>query len=252
MRLVEDVYCYPWQGQGNNCNSYALRYFVDGVARYALIDPGLTTVPMPIVNGGRIVGVGQEPGREALLAELRADGIEPESVNLVINTHAHSDHCESSLWWKETYGSLVAVHEAEQGFYALSVRGRAAPNMGSREKEDDAAPDLFLGEGELLLGKPQAAVLQVLHTPGHSPGGISIYWSDRRVLIVGDLIFYRSVGRTDLPGGSITKMREGIRRLSQLDVEHLLTGHAYGHPGVISGRNEVEVNFRYVLAAVLP
>jgi len=75
---------------------------------------------------------------------------------------------------------------------------------------------------------------------------VTIYWPDRQVLIAGDCIFYRSTGRADLPGGDPLILRQTIERLSKLEIEYLLSGHAYGHPGIISGREEVQDNFRYV------
>lgn len=248
MQLVEDVFCYSWQGEGNNCNSYALRYQVDGKACYALIDPGHRVVPVPIVSGGRLAGIRQEPGVDSLLSRMKADGIDPKQIGLVINTHAHGDHCESSLWWKSEHDALVAVHESETtGYKNAVIRGAGT----SRVDEDLLEPDLFLQEGELVLGLQEAADLQVIHTPGHSPGSVSIYWPARKVLIVGDLIFYRSVGRTDLGGGSMTQLRDSIDRLSRLDVEYLLTGHAYGHSGIISGKSNIIQNFRYILVSML-
>ncbi|MDO8669987.1 MAG: hypothetical protein Q7O66_00970, partial [Dehalococcoidia bacterium] len=89
MQLTDNVFCYTWQGQGNNCNSYALKYMVDGGVRYALVDPGHFTVPVPVSNGRTIVSVRQEPGLEALLSSLQNDGIDPGEVGMVINTHGH-------------------------------------------------------------------------------------------------------------------------------------------------------------------
>jgi glyoxylase-like metal-dependent hydrolase (beta-lactamase superfamily II) len=106
--------------------------------------------------------------------------------------------------------------------------------------------DLFLDEGTLELGKSKAVVLKVFHSPGHTPGHVTIYWPDRQVLIAGDCIFYRSTGRADLPGGDPLILRQSIERLSKLEIEYLLSGHAYGHPGIISGREEVQDNFRYI------
>lgn len=249
MQLTDNVYGYSWRGEGNNCNTYALQYFVDSVARYALIDPGLRVVPVPMSNGRSFTGLRQEPALDMLLSSLKADGIDPAAVQMIINTHAHGDHCESSLWWKENQGALVALHEADSDHFAKAMRSNQ--KQPSRVP-NGTQPDLLLGEGELRLGNPDPHVLQVFHTPGHSPGSISLYWPERKVLIVGDLIFYRSVGRTDFPGGSITKMADNIRRLSELEVEHLLTGHAYGHPGIISGEQEVENNFRYIISYILP
>ena len=93
--------------------------------------------------------------------------------------------------------------------------------------------------------------MDCFHSPGHSPGHITIYWPDKKVLIAGDVIFYRSTGRVDLPGGSAKTLRQSIERLSQLDIEYLLCGHPYGHPGIIRGKAAVQENFEFIKKNIL-
>jgi glyoxylase-like metal-dependent hydrolase (beta-lactamase superfamily II) len=71
------------------------------------------------------------------------------------------------------------------------------------------------------------------------------------VLIAGDLIFYRSTGRVDLPGGDARALKASIERLSRLDIEYVLCGHAYGHSGLIEGAEEVRSNFEFLLDHLL-
>jgi hydroxyacylglutathione hydrolase len=105
------------------------------------------------------------------------------------------------------------------------------------------APVIDLTEGTLNLGTDEKRIsLEIFLTPGHSPGSISIYWPDKKVLITGDLIFYGGVGRTDFPGGSITTLKQSIERLSALDVEFLLPGHSTELGSVVEGRDKVERN----------
>jgi len=75
---------------------------------------------------------------------------------------------------------------------------------------------------------------------------VTIYWPERRLLIAGDCIFYRSTGRADLPGGDARQLGQTIEKLSKIDIEHLLCGHPYGHPGIISGKEEVQENFNFI------
>lgn len=105
-------------------------------------------------------------------------------------------------------------------------------------------PFVYLVEGDLILGKENRINLQVLHTPGHSPGSLSFYWPDSKVLIPGDVIFYGSVGRTDFPGGSITILKQSIEKLSKLEVEYLLPGHSTEYGSIIEGKERVERNFQ--------
>jgi len=218
MKIFEDFYAYPWQGNDNNCNSYVFSGLLEK-GKHVLVDPGHLVTPYY-----------REAGLERLLAGMARDGLSGSSIGLVILTHSHPDHSESAITLRSEHQALVALHEADEpAFCALG--GRA---------------DLFLNEGSLALGTAQPTILKIYHSPGHTPGHVTIFWPDRRLLIAGDCIFYRSTGRTDLPGGDTSALARSIDKLSQLDIEHLLCGHAYGNPGMISGRDEVRDNFRYI------
>lgn len=218
MKLFENFYAYPWKGNDNNSNSYVFAGVLDG-GRHVVIDPGHLVTPYY-----------REAGLERLLIEMALDGLTNTSIGLVILTHGHPDHCESAIIIRNEYHALVAMHEADLPAYS-AIGGKV---------------DLFLDEGILRLDVGKTTSFQIYHSPGHTPGHVTIYWPDRCVLIAGDCIFYRSTGRADLPGGDARVLGRTIERLSQLDVEHLLCGHAYGHPGIISGREEVQENFRYI------
>jgi hydroxyacylglutathione hydrolase len=125
---------------------------------------------------------------------------------------------------------MVAIHEADAPAFS-HIGGRA---------------DLFLDEGTLELGTAKRTILQIYHSPGHTPGHVTVYWPDKKLLIAGDCIFYRSMGRADLPGGDLLTLRQSIEKLAKLDVECLLCGHAYGHPGILRGTEEVQNNFQFI------
>ena len=97
-------------------------------------------------------------------------------------------------------------------------------------------PHFFLQEGILSV---KGIDIEVMHTPGHSPGSISLYWQQEKTLIVGDLIFKDGIGRTDIPGGSSEILKQSIVQLRDLNVEHLLPGHGE----LISGKENVKANF---------
>ncbi|MFQ5827177.1 MAG: MBL fold metallo-hydrolase, partial [Dehalococcoidia bacterium] len=94
--------------------------------------------------------------------------------------------------------------------------------------------------------------LQILSIPGHSPGHIGIYWPEAKVFAGGDLIFYGSTGRVDLPGGNAGLLKESIERVSGLEIEYLLTGHQYGAPGILQGTEQIERNFAHIRRNVFP
>ncbi len=84
--------------------------------------------------------------------------------------------------------------------------------------------------------------MQVIHTPGHSPGSVSLYWHEKKALFTGDVVFKQGVGRTDLPGGNGEILKESIKRLSHLDVEEMLPGHGE----IVSGGELVKTNFQEI------
>ncbi len=217
MKLLDDVYFYPWQSMTeNNCNSI----FIDG-------------------NPPTLV----DPGHAHLLPELfkamEEDGLSPDDIGLVINTHGHPDHCEGSTWFKER-GAMIAVSEMEDEF----LRGSGGEVYKAFGLDvPDIKPDFFLCEGELYIGSRLA---EIIITPGHTPASICLYFKQEKALIAGDLIFHGSVGRVDLPGGDAEMLKESIIRASRLDVEHLLPGHG----PALSGKADVIANFRYVQQAL--
>ena len=140
-------------------------------------------------------------------------------------------------------GALLALSYQEDEYYR---------NMGKMFYQafgiepPQLVPFFYLQEGDLSLGVKNKVNIKVLLTPGHSPGSISLYWEDRKVLISGDVVFFSSVGRTDFPGGSSSLLRKSIERLSQLDVDDIVPGHSTEVGNIISGKEKVKRNFQMV------
>lgn len=221
MKLVNGFYYYLWVGTGN-CNVYIIAnsYMRNGKTCHTIIDPGLKAY------------------ERSLLMEMEKDGLKLDDIGLIINTHTHSDHCELNETIRAKTGALLALYEKEEVVFS---------RMGIRTPKFKA--DFYLKEGELNLN---GKAFKVYHTPGHSPGHTSLYWPGEKVLVAGDVIFYRNTGRVDLPGGSGEELKKSIEMLSRLDVEYLLTGHSYDFPGVVEGREVVKQNFDYVKRFVFP
>jgi glyoxylase-like metal-dependent hydrolase (beta-lactamase superfamily II) len=218
MRLVDNLYAYVWQGNDNNCNSYLFANALED-SKHLLVDPGHISTPFY-----------REAGLDRLFREIASDGLNARQIGLVILTHCHPDHCEAAKVIREQNGTLVALNKADEPIY----------------KDLGGKVDIYLQEGDLVLGQEGQLKLNIFHSPGHSPGHITIYCPEQKVLIAGDVIFYHSTGRVDLPGGSAKTLRQSIERLSDLDIEYLLCGHSYGHPGVIKGKAAVRENFEFV------
>jgi glyoxylase-like metal-dependent hydrolase (beta-lactamase superfamily II) len=214
MKITKNVHAFLWQSMTeNNCNAY----LINGPTPI-LIDPGHVRLFHHV-----------EKGLEAL-------GVSLNDIGLVICTHAHPDHIEGvRLFNRQT--TRIAFHES--AWQLIKNMGRQA-GLHSNKEQNAYAPDFFLKEGVLDI---DGIELSIIHTPGHSPGSISIYWPDNRSLFTGDLIFQEGVGRTDLPGGDGQQLKASIQRLRDLDVEYLLPGHGE----IVSGKSAVKRNFDSVV-----
>jgi hydroxyacylglutathione hydrolase len=220
MKLIDNLFAYIWEGSDNNCNTYIFANILQN-NKHLIIDPGHIITPY--------LG---EPAYEMLIKSIKQDGLRVEDIKLVILSHAHPDHFESAIKFKESLKSQIALHKDDLNTYN-NFRG--------------AKIDLLLKDGELILDPPMQDKLQIISTPGHSTGEISVYWPSQKVLAVGDVIFFRNTGRFDLPGGDMQQLRNSIEKLARLEVEYLLCGHPYGHPGVIIGKKLIKDNFDFIL-----
>jgi len=213
MKLMEGVFAYPWLSAAeNNSSSYLFTGKVN-----LLVDPGLRF------------------NADNLKAQMREDGFDWKNLNLIINTHLHPDHCEGNSAFKRE-GVLVAYHREEDKF--LKGFGKQFFEL-FRLKPPDLQADLFLKDGDLVLGEQN---IKVYYTPGHSPGSICLYFPDNRCLVSGDLIFFGGVGRTDFPGGDGKLLKQSIERMESLDIDLLLPGHG----DIVQGAKEIKENFRFI------
>lgn len=245
LRLVGDFYAYLWPGVtmaemqtfGNNCNSYVIANALPE-NKHVIVDPGM------VVNEVR------QNCLERLITEMGKDGLKIEDTGLIINTHAHPDHYGASETIRKSSGAMVAIGDGDDEF--LKMMGgewsAALKKMGFEMPELN--PDFYLTEGELRLN--QNLVARIMLTPGHSQAHIGVYWPDAKVFMGGDLIFYGSTGRVDIPGGSAEMLKESIERVSELEIEYLLTGHQYGSPGIIEGKEQIERNFEIIRRSIFP
>jgi glyoxylase-like metal-dependent hydrolase (beta-lactamase superfamily II) len=138
----------------------------------------------------------------AIRSALDRHGLE---CKLIINTHAHFDHVGGNAELKRATGAELLIHAAEADWLGqLQVQAR----MFGMAAAESPAPDRTLADGDLLqVGGLQ---LEVRHTPGHSPGSICLVLAGQGKILVGDLIFAGSIGRTDLPGGSFEELKRSV------------------------------------------
>jgi glyoxylase-like metal-dependent hydrolase (beta-lactamase superfamily II) len=151
---------------------------------------------------GAIIDPGGHPGR--ILAEVERHGL---TIKYILNTHAHFDHTDANAALVEATGATLAMHPADRPL--LEAAGGAA--LFGVHGDPGPSPDLELDDGdELEIGELR---FRVLHTPGHTPGHVTFYEPTEGVIFDGDVLFYRGIGRTDLPGGSRQQLMDSIQRV---------------------------------------
>ena len=126
---------------------------------------------------------------------------------LLLNTHCHLDHVFGNKYISETYNLTLHLHEKEKQVLAFAPTSGLMYNMPFDNYNGEF---ILLKEGDkILLGKDE---LLVIEAPGHSPGSVCFYCKKQNFVIGGDVLFQRSIGRTDLPGGNHQTLLDSIRQ----------------------------------------
>ena len=157
---------------------------------------------------------------DSLLAEAESKGL--TKIKYIVNTHAHIDHVMGNLDMKERTGAKIVIHEGDT---ELLLR-TPADLLQMFHAKPSPPPDIRVkSEDKIQIG---SIILRVIHTPGHSPGGMCLHTNDR--VFTGDTLFVGSVGRTDLPGCSWPILEASVRdRLYTLPGDTVVyPGHNYG------------------------
>lgn len=161
---------------------------IDQTKQCALFDPGCASAAE----------------RDELARYIDAEELQPVRL---INTHCHVDHIFGNAFVARRYGLELEIHRRE--LPVLQAAPASAQLFGIDYREELLEPERFLEEGqEVVFGNTR---LQVLLTPGHSPGSLSFYCAEDGFLISGDVLFQGSIGRTDLPGGDMATLLHSIR-----------------------------------------
>lgn len=171
------------------CNPYQENTFIlfDESGECVTIDPGVYTAVE----------------QNALSNFIKDNALTPV---LLLNTHCHIDHVVGNKYVHDTYGLLPQCHKGELPVLAAVPSYSVA--VGIRY-EVSPLPEVFLEEGQTIsFGN---STLEVIFAPGHSPAHICFYSKTDNFLIGGDVLFYGSIGRTDLPGGNFDTLIKNIK-----------------------------------------
>ena len=163
-----------------------------------------------------------DPGgdEEKILAACEQNSLD---VQYIINTHGHPDHVCSNGPIQEATGAQIIMHRADAEFFSTSDAKSYFSMLGLPESPP---ADILIEDNDTIsIGEE---TLQVIHTPGHTPGGVCLYHEPD--CFTGDTLFVGGVGRTDFPGGSMPQLTKSIReRLLTLPQETVVwPGHGYG------------------------
>jgi len=148
---------------------------------------------------GVVIDPGGHPGR--ILKAVEENDL---TIRYVLNTHCHFDHMGANAEIVAATGAPLALHPAELPI--LEAKGGAA--LFGLPEVESPMPDVELEDGQVL--EVGTLRFRVLHTPGHSPGGVTFYLEEEGVAFDGDVLFADGVGRTDLPGGDWDTLEHSI------------------------------------------
>ncbi len=152
-----------------------------------------------------------------------------DAIDTIVLTHCHYDHTAYAVEIARMCGATICIHELDAAGLTDDPRSLA---MLFGARPPGIVPDVVLREGDRVGG------LEVLHTPGHTPGSICLYDRGQRALLSGDTVFSGgSFGRYDFPGGSRAALAASLERLADLEVEALYPGH--GEPVSAGGNRHV-------------
>ncbi|KZX16737.1 N-acyl homoserine lactonase [Methanobrevibacter cuticularis] len=198
MEKINDIICIQGFGADSNC------YLIDNI----------------------LVDTGTGLNNDYLYKQIKELEMKPDDIDLIVNTHCHYDHVGGNYLFEN---AKIAIHENDAAPLENANNPLTASFLFEKSiKRHDV--DKKLKEGD------EIANFEVLHTPGHTSGGICLW--DGKTLISGDTVFANGgFGRLDI-GGDSQSMANSLEMLKKLDVNYLLPGHG---PWVDNGKKHIEL-----------
>jgi len=187
-----------------------------------------------LVNGTILIDVGMDSSD--IILELEKH-IPLHDLEIIILTHCHYDHSGGAIGVARATGAKIAIHKDDA---PLLGNPDASASRLFGKKAPVIVPDILLEGGEKL------GELEVIHTPGHTPGGICLYDPGSKTLFSGDTVFQDgSFGRTDLYGGNSLQLIGSIKKLTLLDVNIMYPGHGE----VVSNNANEQIKLSLMMAS---
>ena len=186
---------------------------------FAVMEDGFTTNTYIVTDEetGETAVVDPSLSEDALIEKLK-----DKNVKYVLITHGHFDHTGGTNLVKEKTGAKVVVHREDEEMLLDSSKNEFRANYGY-----DMPPiiaDILVEDGtELMLGN---AKIKVMHTPGHTKGGVCYIFEDDRIIFSGDTLFRLTAGRTDLYGGNARTELMSLAKIGELEGDYkVYPGH---------------------------
>lgn len=179
--------------------------------------------------------IGDENSKEGMIVDAGGDAdriLEVVSgtglvIKYLVVTHGHFDHCGAIKSLKDSLKCEILAHKED---LPVLQRSKESAQRWGLDVDQAPDPDRFIDEKDTIA--VGSLIFTVIHTPGHSPGGICLYCASENLLLSGDTLFQGSIGRTDFPGGSMDQLTASIQeKLYTLPDETTVYS---GHGGVTS------------------
>lgn len=169
--------------------------------------------------------------KEQLTQFITQNNLQPIGL---LNTHCHLDHVFGNKYVAETYNLTLQIHPIEEKILAFAPTSGLMYNLPF---DNYTGTFTYLQDGDIVkIGEDE---LQIIEAPGHSPGSICFYCKAQDFLIGGDVLFYRSIGRTDLPGGNHQQLLDSIKQKLFILPNKTMVHSGHGEPTII-GEEKVE------------
>ncbi len=182
-----------------------------------------------LTSGKKALLIDAPPEGEKILQVLKLNKLE---LKYILITHGHTDHIASADFLKKETSAEIIVNEGEMKMFQkpwnlLVLRAKSFK------------PDILVSDGEnIKIGTKKFVSLKVIHTPGHTQGSICFYEKKEKAVFTGDTLFYRTIGRTDFPGGNYKQLINSIKEKLFTLPENTKVYPGHGRPTIIKEEKE--------------